>query len=252
MLHKAAAKANFYGFKLIRSINLTKTIKRLDFTLEKTDFTMEETTENHSNQFTFQPGQWVDYFIQEKDLITGYSMISSPLDLPNISLVVQLSKDPAAIHVHTHSEINDIVWLRSGGEVTWEASSAAAGNVLLIAGGIGVTPFASMLNNVVALDEKAVCGNCALIHSSRDNILKEDLTKASKQQPNNIKYISKETNGSGIGRINTSDIEAALHFLDNSAKPILCGNENFIEAMQNLLVNEFQYKKEEIVVEKWW
>ena len=125
-------------------------IETLATGVKRIDLTVQPPTTSNSASFAFLPGQWVDYYIESIDQVTGYSMISSPLDLPHLSLVVQYSSlNAAAVHVHENTHVHDLVWLRNGGQVTWDAASPTEKkHALMLAGGIGVTPYASMLRHL--------------------------------------------------------------------------------------------------------
>jgi ferredoxin-NADP reductase len=261
----AAAAAGFVAARLTKSLRLAEGVKRFDFQIDK----------HSADQFHFHPGQWVDFFIREIDEMTGYSMISSPLELPSLSFVVQLSQQsPAAVHVHETMRVDDVVWLRPGGSVTWDATSSTNDDALLLAGGIGVTPFASMLRHAELSSRVTPArSRAALLHSSRQRVLREELISIASASPTNLRYLHKDTDGSGDGRIDGFDIENALTFLkrekervdggsgggggggissSSNVVPFLCGSSPFIVSMEELLTNDFGYLREDIVVERWW
>ena len=270
----AAAAAGFVPARLIKSSRLADGVKRFDFLID-----CNKQAAAAAPSFYFQPGQWVDFFIREIDEMTGYSMISSPLELPRLSLVVQLSQEnPAAMYVHETMQVDDVVWMRPGGSVTWDASSSKD-DALMIAGGIGVTPFTSMLRHAelssfITTPCSSHCRRAALIHSSRQRVLKDELTNIVTESSTQLQYLHKETNGTGDGRIDAFDIESALTFLNekkekeqvdglmyvhggnssggSSVVPFVCGNSTFVVSMEEMLINHFGYLREDIVVERWW
>ena len=279
----AAAAAGFVPARLIKSSRLADGVKRFDFLIDCNK--QAAAAAPSSSSFHFQPGQWVDFFIREIDEMTGYSMISSPLELPRLSLVVQLSQEnPAAVYVHETMQVDDVVWMRPGGSVMWDASSSKD-DALMIAGGIGVTPFASMLRHAElsssittpCSSSSSHCRRAALIHSSRQRVLKDELTNIVTESSTQLQYLHKETNGTGDGRIDAFDIESALTFLNekkekeqvdgmihvhggngsggsssSSVVPFVCGNSTFVVSMEEMLINHFGYLREDIVVERWW
>jgi len=265
----AAKAANFFAARVHNIQTLATGVKRIDLTVQPP-------TANNPTPFAFLPGQWVDYYIESIDQVTGYSMISSPLDLPHLSLVVQYSSlNAAAVHVHENTHVHDLVWLRNGGQVTWDAASPTEKNhALMLAGGIGVTPYASMLRHLqkskrtmaMATEDNTSkvasvsVRRCALLHSSTNNVLANDLEAMSKELPEHIRYQHSLTDGSGLGRINKKDIDSALAFLKRNEEEeeecgtvtMLCGTAPFVSDMTFVLTHDFDFQEEDILVEKWW
>ncbi len=115
------------------------------------------------NNFTFSPGQWVDFqplpnntswkpppSDDGKGTIGGYSITSIPQSLPYIDLAIQKSRHPVANWVACYADVNDMVQLRVGGSFTYTAATATATNkqrrrLLFIAGGVGINPLFSMI-----------------------------------------------------------------------------------------------------------
>ena len=248
----AASAAGFVAARITRIQTIANGVKRVNLTLD-------QTPPPTPPPFTFQPGQWVDFYIDDIEEITGYSMISSPLELPDLSLVVQYAKtNRAAEHVHATARCGDLIWLRSGGNVCWDATLPTAGSVLMLAGGIGVTPYCSMLQhvNVAQQHKKPIANKCALLHSSRNSVLVDDLEQMAALSPGNIYYQHSATDGTSSGssgRLNAAAIEEALHFLmSEEVVPMCCGSVPFVKSMQSILVNDFNYNLEDVVVERWW
>ena len=243
-----ASAAGFTVAKVVKMFPLDRRTKQLDLMID-------------GPGFNFLPGQWVDFYIPEIDQVTGYSMISSPLDLPVVSLAVQLSDSPAASFVHEQLEENNKIFIRSGGEVTWDASSEPTTNVLLLAGGIGVTPFMSMVRHLAYVDSER---KAFLLHSSRssESLVTEALQVVAKSCPHNFRYRLRKTDGSGLNRISPADVEKALGFLTCrepcgegellSVAPYVCGPPKFVDYMESLLLTDFYFEKDQIKVERWW
>jgi ferredoxin-NADP reductase len=109
----------------------------------------------HSDTFSFRPGQWVDFFIPGMEAIGGYSITSTPSQLPTLSLAIKVSRHPPAQWVHSQARVGMQVHVRSGGNFHWE-SHAQPPPLLFVAGGIGVTPLYSMMQCVT----QAVAEQC--------------------------------------------------------------------------------------------
>jgi benzoate/toluate 1,2-dioxygenase reductase subunit len=237
----AAAAAGFASAKIVQVTSIAKNVKRLDLVINST-----------APPFTFLPGQWCDFYIESIDEVSGYSMISSPLELPCFSLAVQQSKSKAALHIHNEMKENDQLWVRSGGNVFWDGSDHK--NALMLAGGIGVTPYMSMVNHLAMSKAIQKTSNfCALVHSSKNNVLVNELQDISNTL-DSFYYQHSVTNGSGSGRINLNDIERALRSIKNQGTviPMICGSEPFLKNMELMLIESFDFQENEIMMEKWW
>ena len=225
--------------------------------------------------FTFKPGQWVDYYVPECDSVGGFSIISSPGDLPNIDLAVKFTPNSkAATFIHKSQREGDLVFVRSGGDVHWDPVSEPMFS-LQIAGGIGVTPFLSMCSSLHKNHAEANKSRIALIHSFRapgscDGECRFPAQELSTFKSSNHNMISVEelsTDGEGGGRICNEPIERALDYLKverellegvspeehrHYVKPWVCGPEGFVSTTTKILVAEFGFLQDDIKIEKWW
>jgi ferredoxin-NADP reductase len=109
---------------------------------------------------SFGPGQWVDFVVEPHDWIGGFSIASSPRDLPHITIAVKRSNHPPARWVHDRLAVNDSVKVSVGGTCTLEEmdpTTTKANTTLpqvrqtnpppfyniFCAGGIGISPILS-------------------------------------------------------------------------------------------------------------
>jgi ferredoxin-NADP reductase len=117
---------------------------------------------------SFLPGQWVDFVVPPHSWIGGFSIASSPKDLPNLTLAIKRSNHPPATWVHEESQVDQEVHVQVGGTsvllsplVSTEEESSALDDFLLspprifCAGGIGISPVLSQYREF--LSQRASC-----------------------------------------------------------------------------------------------
>jgi ferredoxin-NADP reductase len=96
---------------------------------------------------TFMPGQWVDFVAPCQAWIGGFSLSSSPSELPFCSLAIKRSDQDPAVWVHEESRVGSEVRIRIGGTCTLKNSAdvaAATRPAVFVAGGIGISPILSL------------------------------------------------------------------------------------------------------------
>jgi len=98
---------------------------------------------------SFLPGQWVDFVVPSHTWMGGFSIASSPRDLPKITLAIKRSSHSPATWVHEESKIGQEVQVRVGGtcvllpplsEASEEYSIDSSPSRVFLAGGIGISP----------------------------------------------------------------------------------------------------------------
>ena len=105
---------------------------------------------------TFLPGQWVDFVAAKpnNDWVGGFSIASSPRDLPKLTLAVKNSDhdDPPATWVHNNdrSAVGVPVEVRVGGDCVLEEKMPLRPSVFC-AGGIGISPIISQYREFLFL-----------------------------------------------------------------------------------------------------
>jgi ferredoxin-NADP reductase len=136
--------------------------KQLSPTVTGLTLKIEQLSEINLLNFTFSPGQWVDFEPLPNNTswkppsddgkggtIGGYSITSIPQSLPYIDLAIQKSRHPVANWVTACADVNDMVQLRVGGSFTYTDATATSNDkqrrLLFIAGGVGINPLFSMI-----------------------------------------------------------------------------------------------------------
>ncbi len=104
-------------------------------------------------EFTFLPGQWIDFYaeIEGREQVGGYSLISAPQNTrQSIELAIKASPHhPVTRWLHERAQPGDCFRISPAqGACVWQP--AAHKPVVLIAGGIGITPLLSIFRNFCA------------------------------------------------------------------------------------------------------
>ena len=109
--------------------------------------------------FSFFPGQWVDCFLREDatDEAAGYSMTSSPLSRGAIELAVKkIGENPVTLHLHERARVGDTIYVK-GGQGDCYYLRGMGDSLVLVGGGIGITPLMSIVRYVdEAVDDVSV------------------------------------------------------------------------------------------------
>lgn len=102
------------------------------------------------DSFVYQPGQWIDFYarIDGVQNVAGFSLTSSPVGERHlIEMAVKLSPHPVTRYLHEQAQVGDVFEISNGmGPVYYERRIGE--QLVLIAGGIGVTPLMSMFRTV--------------------------------------------------------------------------------------------------------
>ena len=143
-----------YNAEVIEIIQETPTVKSFVFDLL-------------GEKLTFAPGQYIDLYVDtpEGSKVAGYSITSSPLSGQRVSIAVKLiSGAPATVHLHEKTKVGDkFDFDGPGGDFSYVGRKGTS--CTLIAGGIGVTPFMSMIRFIT--ESKMDHTKLVLIYSAK-------------------------------------------------------------------------------------
>jgi ferredoxin-NADP reductase len=205
--------------------------------------------------FRFLPGQWVDLGIEIDGVAhtAGYSITTSPIHQGEIELAIKAStRHPVARWVHEGAAVGDHVRV-SQGQGPFVFLPEMSDNVVLIGGGVGVTPLLSIFRHV----RDARLSTCVhLVYSvsdSREILFREELEAAVRAHDNlhlSITVTQPDPNWHGLtGRIDP----VKLHALDvpDDTLYYLCGPKGMVEDMSSLL-HDLGVPMNRIIFEKWW
>ena len=146
---------------------------------------------------SFFPGQFLTFQLNIQGnthpVVRCYSLSDSPHhpDRYRVSIkkVPPPRNDPKAppglVSNHFHESINenDILDVKApSGQFYLDIH--AKGPVVLLAGGVGITPVLSMLNALVEVDSQREIWFCLGVRNKKEHIMKEHLEKVAKENPN--------------------------------------------------------------------
>lgn len=205
--------------------------------------------------FRFLPGQWVDLGI-EVDGTThtaGYSITSSPIHPGEIELAIKASaRHPVARWVHERAAVGDRVRV-SQGQGPFVYLPEMSDNVVLIGGGVGITPLLSIFRHVRDAGLPTQAHLVYSVSDSREILFREELETAVRSHDNlhvSITVTQPDPNWHGLtGRIDP----VKLHALDvpDDTLYYLCGPQGMVEDMSTLL-HDLGVPMNRIIFEKWW
>ncbi|MDO8750889.1 MAG: FAD-dependent oxidoreductase [Dehalococcoidia bacterium] len=116
--------------------------------------------------FSFLPGQWVDLYIDTGGSVQvgGFSITSSPLQRGSIEIAVKkIQSGVPSVYLHERAREGDSFMIEGGfGDFYYQRDMGSS--VVLIAGGIGITPLMSILRYV---DEAHPDVEATLLYSAK-------------------------------------------------------------------------------------
>ncbi|XP_069986632.1 oxidoreductase NAD-binding domain-containing protein 1 isoform X4 [Penaeus vannamei] len=221
--------------------------------------------------FSFKAGQWIDMFIPGMEAVGGFSIYSSPNQLSEnrtLDLGIKFSKWPPAFWIHDQCKVGSSVAIRVGGDFYFAPEIGDPSfDLLLIAGGVGLNPLASIFSYASHLhklyqEKQEYCpGKIKLLYSAKtfeDLLYKEMLDAISSDNPNmEVEYFTTrsmppKSSRAKYGHITQEDLKSAVEFLDLSLlKTFICGPPPMIEKVnENLLA--IGLAQNQLIYEKWW
>ncbi|MBT9539220.1 ferredoxin--NADP reductase [Thiobacillus sp.] len=205
--------------------------------------------------FRFLPGQWVDLSISVDGNVhtAGYSITTSPLHQGSIELAIKASaRHPVARWVHEKARVGDPVKV-SQAQGPFVYLPEMSDNVVLIGGGVGITPLLSIFRHV---RDARLTTRAHLVYSVSDSseiLFRDELEQAAHTHDNlhlSITVTQPDPHWHGLtGRIDP----VKLHALDvpDDTLYYLCGPKGMVEDMSTLL-HGLGVPMSRIIFEKWW
>ncbi len=205
--------------------------------------------------FRFLPGQWVELTVnvEGRPHTAGYSITSSPLQHGRIELAIKSSnKHPVARWVHTAAQAGDTLSV-SQGQGPFVFVPEMSDNLVLIGGGVGITPLLSIFRHV---RDAGLATRTHLLYSvsdSREILFRDELETTARRHENlrvSITVTQPDPSWHGLtGRVDPVKLRA-LDMPDDTLF-YLCGPQGMVEDLSNML-HELGVSMSRIIFEKWW
>ena len=204
----------------------------------------------------FRAGQWVDLFVRLEGAaaVGGYSITSSPAYQTTISLAVKRdsSGHPVTNWLHEEAQVGGEVDVSIGGEFFYTPDEAES--VVLIGGGIGLTPLMSILH---AVDELAQRTRLTLLYSASgpsEMLFRSELESIAARNARVRCVFTVTGSHPGAWKGLTGRIDAELlrvERVDLEALFFICGPPGMITSMVAALVG-LGVAESRIRYERWW
>ena len=207
--------------------------------------------------FTFLPGQWVDFYIETNSglQIGGFSITSSPTVEGTLELAVKrLPYGIPAQYLHDTARVGDSFYINGGsGKFYYQESNG--GPLLLIAGGIGITPIISIARYVAAkqmdIDMNIIYSASTPSEFAFKSIIDEITSSSSRF--NCLFTTTKDSTETWTGHTGRIDANLLSHYINGDNDPLiyLCGPTSMISGLEETLLN-IGANKTRINTERWW
>jgi glycine betaine catabolism B len=143
-------------------------------------------TTGHRLPFDFLPGQYLNLSlkIDGKKVRRSYTIASSPSRIGSCELTVKREeRGLSSRHLHDAVRAGDLLdVIAPAGRFTF--TGGEAGGVLLIAGGVGITPLMSMIRYLTDLSWPGTIDLVFSVKAERDIIFRDELDALRKRHPN--------------------------------------------------------------------
>ena len=204
----------------------------------------------------FSAGQWVDLFvtIDGAEAVGGYSITSSPAEQTSIRLAVKHDGSDHLVTnwLHDEARVGDVVEVSLGGDFTYTPDEARS--VVLIGGGIGMTPLMSIVR---AVDEMARITCLTLVYSasSPDELLFHREIESIAARNDRIRCVftvtrvAPDTWGGHTGRVDVEMLRS--EGIDLDALFFICGPSAMIRDVAAMLT-ALGVPGSRVRYERWW
>ena len=204
----------------------------------------------------FMAGQWVDFFVtlEGAEAVGGYSITSSPAEQTTFSLAVKQdgSDHPVTNWLHEDARVGDKVDVALGGDFYYEPDEADS--VVLIAGGIGLTPLMSIVRSAHELATRTSLTLVYSVSTPDELLFKDELESIAGSNPRIRPVFTVTQSAPDVWDGHTGRIDAELlraESVDLDALFFVCGPPAMIRAMIAML-RGMGVPRPRIRYEQWW
>jgi ferredoxin-NADP reductase len=201
--------------------------------------------------FSFHPGQWIDCYadIDGERKTAGYTLTSSPNTMGSVEISVKTGDNHVTRHIHEKARFGDTLYI-DGGQGAIYYTRGMGDRLVLIAGGIGITPIISILRyadeardvHATLLYSAATADELLYLHEIESIQRRNPLIKAHT-------FVTREKTRHRRGRIDEAILRDLAH--DPAALYYVSGPRDMItgtvETLKRLGINETSIK-----YEHWW
>lgn len=225
----------------------SKTFKAIIQSIEKATEKIKIFRINYGqHSFSFKPGQWIDLHapIEGKN-IGGYTIIS-PVDTKGyFDLAIRESTHhPVTLYLHNQAKIGDEIMITQGQGKFFLTDEFMHSPLILIAGGIGVTPLLSMFRSI---DKNKIPLQMFYSVSFEDDILFKDELSS-----HTTFTVTKKHSSTWTGESTRINLEFLKKYNANfNSHFFICGPKSMITDITAQL-EAFGVPKDKIHFEKWW
>ena len=214
-----------------------KTVARIARIRQETPTVKSFLLELRGLDLPFMPGQWVDMYIDSPSVgteIGGFSMTSSPLQKGKIEFAVKkISHGKVSVYLHERAQVGDLLTV-DGGHGDFYFQEGMGDSLVLIAGGIGITPLMSIIRYV---NESRLDVNISLLYSAgtpSELVFFDELRAiSSRNEGINCQFTVTRPEGDPwndrVGRIDHRMLEESA--LDRVAHYYICGPRGMAQDM---------------------
>lgn len=216
--------------------NATKNVKILKLVPEK--------------PLPYHPGQWIDFDnLQPNSRLLGLSLINH--DENCLEIAAKISPHPTVQWIHQKAKLNQNVKIQVGDDLTLTINDEIVekcenSGIVLIAGGIGINPFLSMLDYFKKNESKCLVTLINISRTEEEDIFKERLKSL---QIDNVDIYTFYSEGKREIPEGVVDILKKVKTNENSSpRTYLCGPGGFMVQFSEVL-SKIGY--ETPITEKW-
>jgi ferredoxin-NADP reductase len=230
-----------YQARIARVAQATPTIKAIELEVD-------------DPSFGFLPGQWIEITIKMdgQEFTGGYSATTSPLNNGRVGLAVKSSsKNPVTRWLHQATPGSTLRVSRGQGPFVFLPEMGE--DIVLIGGGVGVTPLLSIWRHVRDACPETHAHLYYSVSQPEEILFRDELEQSARKHTHlslEITVTQPSDSWQGeTGRINRHKL-AALNAPPNTLF-YLCGPKGMVEDMSAMLY-EIGVPASRIIFEKWW